>query len=762
MKFNDGYWMLKPGVSAYPCSDARDTVITPESVTLYVAPYKILNRGMTLAGPLLAVCFTSPAEGVLQLRMSHYTGGAARFPEFEITGENPGISAQDCGDEVIISSGKLTAAVRKSDFRIEYSYNGRFLTASGPKQLAYMKTADGAFCRERLTTSVGENYYGFGERFTPFVKNGQTVDIWNEDGGTASEQAYKNVPFCVSNRGYGVFVNHPELVSFEVCSEAVSKLGFSVKGEELRYMIIGGETLPDVISRYTGLTGRPALPPAWSYGLWLSTSFITDYNEETVSSFIDGMSERGIPLGVFHFDCFWMREYQWCDFAWDSDVFPDAPAMLRRLKDRGLRICVWINPYIGQKSPLFGEAAEKGYLIKNRDGGAWQWDMWHPGMGIVDFTNPDAAAWYQGFLKRLMSEGVDCFKTDFGERIPVDCVYHDGSDPLKMHNYYAYLYNKVVFEAVREVKGENGAVLFARSAAVGGQQFPVHWGGDCEATYESMAESLRGGLSLSLCGFGFWSHDIGGFENTAAPDLYKRWVAFGLFSTHSRLHGSSSYRVPWAFDEESVDVLRFFTKQKCRLMPYIYAASAAAHKTGVPVMRPMVLEFQDDPVCLTLDRQYMFGPSVLVAPIFNPEGEALTYLPDINGGAWTHLLTGERREGGRFIREKYDYFGLPVYVRPNSLIACGGDGGAEYDYHAGAVIHAYEIGAEGAEADIVDTNGNLAYTVRAENKNGKLGIAVQGSHGGFTIIFHNLETRDSGFAAELPAGRESMEIQLYL
>src|SRR5690606_31946354 len=126
------------------------------------------------------------------------------------------------------------------------------------------------------------------------------------------------------------------------------------------------------------------------------------------------------------------------------------------------------------------------------------------------------------------------------------------------HNYYTYLYNKVVFEVLKEKRGEGEAVLFARSATAGSQQFPVHWGGDCEATYESMADSLRGGLSLAMSGFGFWSHDIGGFENTATPDLYKRWTAFGLLSSHSRLHGNISYRVPWLFDEEAVEVMRHF------------------------------------------------------------------------------------------------------------------------------------------------------------------------------------------------------------
>ncbi|HYQ84463.1 MAG TPA: alpha-xylosidase, partial [Rubrobacter sp.] len=350
-------------------------------------------------------------------------------------------------------------------------------------------------------------------------------EIWNADGGTSSEQAYKSVPFHISNRGYGVLVNDPGHVSYEIGSEAVERVQFSVPGEVLEYFVIAGPTPKDVLSRYAALTGLPALPPAWSFGLWLTTSFTTSYDEATVTSFVDGMAERGIPLSVFHFDCFWMREYQWCDFEWDPAVFPDPEGMIARLKDKGLRICVWINPYIGQKSALYEEGAREGYFVRTPDGDIWQWDKWQAGMALVDFTNPEATAWFQSKLKGLLDQGVDGFKTDFGERIPTDVVWHDGSDQERMHNYYTHLYNKAVFELLESERGQGEAVLFARSAAAGGQQYPVHWGGDCWSSFEAMAESLRGGLSLSLSGFGFWSHDIGGCEGTPDPAVFKRWLA---------------------------------------------------------------------------------------------------------------------------------------------------------------------------------------------------------------------------------------------
>ena len=511
-----------------------------------------------------------------------------------------------------------------------------------------------------LNLSVGELVYGLGERFTPMVKNGQVVDMWNEDGGTASEIAYKNIPFYYTSAGYGVFVNHPGAVSFEIGSEKVETVQFSVEDEELEFFIIYGPTPKEIIEKYTALTGRPALPPEWSFGLWLTTSFTTNYDEDTVTGFIEGFRQRQIPLQVFHFDCFWMKGFEWCNFLWDKDMFPDPEGMLRRYHERGLKICVWINPYIAQKSPLFREGMEAGYLLKKNSRKVWQWDLWQAGMALVDFTNPDACAWYQSKLKALLDMGVDCFKTDFGERVPTDVVWYDGSDPMKMHNYYTHLYNKCVFDLLVRERGEGEACLFARSATAGGQQFPVHWGGDSTSQYISMAETLRGGLSLMDSGFGFWSHDIGGFEDQGSADLYKRWVAFGLLSSHSRLHGSSSYRVPWNYDDEASDVLRFFVNLKQKLMPYILELAKCAHEKGIPVLRPMHMEFPDDPACAYLDQQYMLGSRILVSPVFSEDGRQRFYLPE---GKWVHLLSREPAEGGRWMEGRYDYFSLPLYVR---------------------------------------------------------------------------------------------------
>ncbi|WP_443736682.1 alpha-xylosidase, partial [Treponema sp.] len=481
-------------------------------------------------------------------------------------------------------------------------------------------------------------------------------------GGTASEQAYKNIPFYMTNRGYGVFVNNPGAVSFEVASEKVSRVQFSVPGESLEYYVIYGPEPKQILERYTALTGRPALPPKWTFGLWLSTSFTTSYDEKTVMHFIDGMFERKIPLSVFHFDCFWMKGFHWSDFIWDEETFPDPAGLIKRLHDRGLKVCVWINSYIAQRSYLFKEGMEKGYFIKKRDGSVWQTDLWQAGMAVVDFTNPDACKWYASKLRALLDMGVDCFKTDFGERIPEDGIYFNGADPVKMHNYYTFLYNKTVFNLLEEKYGKGNACLFARSATAGGQQFPVHWGGDCESTFESMAETLRGGLSLGLSGFGFWSHDIGGFEGNPPPAVFKRWLQFGLLSSHSRLHGSNSYRVPWSVDEESSEVAKKFAEIKIKMLPYILEAAEEANKTGVPVLRAMMLEFPEDPSCAQLDRQYMLGSKFLVAPVFSEDNKVSYYIP---AGKWRHYIDGRELnlECGKWFTEEYDFMSLPLWER---------------------------------------------------------------------------------------------------
>ena len=595
MKFTNGYWMIRDGVDALYAREAYELAAdaTTESLNVLAPTSVVRGRYDTLNLPTFNVDITTPAEGVIRVCAEHWQG-ATEYPGFPLNADEPGnrdyvtVQANGNGDgevgvngaDVTLTTGGLTVKVVKgAPWNLTFiGEDGKVLTESAGKSLGRFKlgaesnvtaqpvsefgvTMDGSardesdvFIAIQLHLSVGEDVYGLGERFGAYVKNGQSVDIWNEDGGTASEQGYKDIPFYMTSNGYGVLVNNRGHVSFEIGSENT---------------------------------------------------------EATINSFIDGMAERDIPLAAFHYDCYWMREFHWCDFEWDKRFFGDIESTLKRLHE------------------------DKGYLVRKPNGEVWQTDFWQAGMGLVDFTNPASREWFKDKVKALLNQGVDAIKTDFGERIPRDVVWYDGSPKLSMHNWYTQLYNQAVFEAIEETYGKGNACLYARSATVGGQQQPVHWGGDCESTFNGMAQSLRAGLSLTSSGFGFWSHDIGGFEG-AFPDpaVYKRWVAFGMLGSHSRLHGSTVYRVPWLFDEEdekngvalvpgqtAVDVVREFTKLKLELMPYVYQLGLQPHANGTPVMRSMFVEFTDDPACRTLDRQYMFGPSMLVAPVFTYSGE---------------------------------------------------------------------------------------------------------------------------------------------
>ena len=737
MKFTNGYWLLRDEMKAAYAVEYGSHRVYGQELSMYLPCSHIVDRGSCLNIQLLTVTLSSPMDGVIKVSAVHHDGAVYNGPFAKIYTGDAHVRIEENEEQLIYQTGSLKAVIDKAPngYKMAFYEGDTFLTESSFRNLAYMQnTKTGKnYMLEQMFLDVDEYVYGLGERFTPFVKNGQVVEMWNEDGGTASEIAYKNIPFYVTNKGYGILVDNEGDVAYEIASEKVERIQFSVEGERLDYYVISGKTPMGTVEKYTDLTGKPALPPAWSFGLWLTTSFTTNYDEATTSSFIQGMADRQIPLHVFHFDCYWMDAYEWCNFEWDPATFPDPKGMLKRYHDRGLHICVWINPYIGQKSCLFKEGKENGYLVKKKDGSVWQTDLWQPGMALVDFTNPDAVAWYQGKLKTLLDMGVDCFKTDFGERIPVkDIMYFDHSDPVKMHNYYTYLYNQAVFELLERERGTGEAVLFARSATVGGQQFPAHWGGDCSASYVSMAETLRGGLSLSLGGFGFWSHDISGFESTAPADIYKRWCQFGLLSSHSRLHGSSSYRVPWLFDDEACEILKEFVNLKCRLMPYLYGQAVRSHTEGRPVLRPMVLDFPQDRACDTLDRQYMFGDSLLVAPIFKENGEVQYYLPE---GTWYNLVTGAEVTGGKWQKETHNYHSLPLMVRPNSILPLGNnDQRPDYDYEDGVtlVVSAFDAGAE-ASVEIPDLSGETVMKATAKRVGEEIHLQVEGGNGNYTV-----------------------------
>jgi alpha-D-xyloside xylohydrolase len=735
-----------------------------KAVSLLCPTRKILSRGDTLNLSTLSVDIEAQFDGVISLEVTHFAGAQRRGPDFDLFPDGkPDVTADVNKSEkgTTITSGALSATIGGN----AHEFDIKFHATDGSKTLtSLLNRSVGLAYSPALTTprqvedisdrkhfiftqtelSVGESIHGLGERFGAWNKVGQNVEVWNEDGGTSSEQAYKNVSFWLSSRGYGVFIDTPDKIDLEIGSERCCRLQTSVQSQRLKWYIIYGPTPKEVLTRYSILTGRPGTPPAWSYGLWLSTSFTTSYDEETVRHFVDTMNTSRIPVEVFHFDCFWLRAFHWTDFTWDPEYFPNPSSQISRLKESKLvnKVSVWTNPYIGQASPVFKFAAEKGYLLKKTNGDVWQWDLWQTGMGIVDFTNPEACEWFVGCLEGLFDQGVDAIKTDFGERIPTKGVqWHDKSvDPSRMHNYYAYIYNKLVYETLQKRYGKDEAVLFARTACAGTQRFPLQWGGDCESTPAALGESLRGGLSLGLASFASWTSDIGGFEGKPRPWIYKRWVAFGLLCTHSRLHGSNSYRVPWLVDNSSTepenctDVLRHWVQLKRRLMPYIYAQAVESIANGWPTsVRAVALEFPDDPTSWYCDREFMVGSQILAAPVFDEDNAGEVYLPP---GRWFSYWNGEEVQGGRWVREKYGFCECPLFVREGTVLLLGqaeGEGGFAYDWlKDGGEVRLYGV-KEGDKAVVVDTKGEEKGVLEV-GENGHLKSTEGILEGGWEVI----------------------------
>jgi alpha-D-xyloside xylohydrolase len=708
-----------------------------KALTLLCPTRKIFSRGDTLNLATLSVELEAQFDGVISVEVTHFAGARRLGPDFDLFPDGrPDVTADIKKGEKgsTISSGSLSATVSGD----EHTFDIKFHSTDGSKNLtSLLNRSVGLAYSPALTTpkqvedlsnhkhyiftqselGVGESIHGLGERFGAWNKVGQSIEIWNEDGGTSSEQAYKNVSFWLSSRGYGVFIDTPDKIDLEIGSERSCRLQTSVQSQRLKWYLIYGPTPKEVLTKYSILTGKPGKVPAWSYGLWLSTSFTTSYDEKTVTHFVETMKSSKIPVEVFHFDCFWLRAFHWTDFVWDPESFPDPAGQIKRMKDAGLvnKVSVWTNPYIGQASPVFKEAAEKGFLLKKTNGDVWQWDLWQTGMSLIDFTNPEACDWFVACLNQLFDTGVDCIKTDFGERIPTKNVkWHDSSvDPNRMHNFYAFIYNRLVYETVEKRYGKGQAVLFARTAAAGTQRFPLQWGGDCESTPAALAESLRGGLGLGLASFASWSNDIGGFEGDPPPWIYKRWVAFGCLCTHSRLHGSNSYRVPWLIDNSSTepenctDVLKHWVGLKRKLMPYLYAQAVESFEKGWPTsIRAVALEFPDDPTAWYCDREFMIGSSILAAPVFEEDGTAEVYLPP---GRWFSYWDGTEFAGGKWYREKFGYLGCPLFIREGTVLLLGqaeGDGGFSYDWlNGGGEIALYGV-KEGDKTTVVDTEGN--------------------------------------------------------
>lgn len=533
--------------------------------------------------------------------------------------------------------------------------------------------------RETVAVSPGECFYGFGEKFTPLNKWGQELVSWTVDAGTVSSyRSYKNIPFFVSTAGYGLLVHSSCPIVYCMGSESTISYSIHISDSQLDYFLIYGPDFKHILKRYCDLTGYAPVPPQWSFGFWISRCSYKSRVE--IEAIVREMRARDLPCDVIHLDPWWMGNGPWSTYEWDTESFPNPEEMIQNLRAQGMRICLWIHPYVPKGTKAYDEVLEKGYYVRSPDGGVSPPVDYFLGteLAVLDFTNPQTCAWLESKLQTLLDMGVAVFKTDFGEQAPVDAIYHDGRSGLGMHNLYPLLYNRMVFELTKRHYGRG--LVWGRSGYAGSQRYPVQWGGDSYGSFDQLASQLRGLLSYGMSGVPFCSHDVGGFDYAPQafdqpnpedypkdPTLYIRWLQLGVFSSHIRAHGKQP-REPWTYGLQAEEIARRYLKLRYRLLPYIYSEAAKSAQTGLPMVRPMVLEFQSDPNTYNLDTQYMFGESFLVAPIITPLNRRQVYLP---AGDWVDYWSKKLVKGGCWIEVEVPLEIIPLWVKAGAIIPMG-------------------------------------------------------------------------------------------
>ncbi|MBX6354672.1 MAG: alpha-xylosidase [Micromonosporaceae bacterium] len=638
-------------------------------------------KGATSGGETLAVQVSVAGEGIIRVRLSQDTDARTRSAK-AITlvhpGSYPGARVDLNGGVVRVHAGSAVAEITLDPWHLRFlDRAGRILTdqnggeydiSGRMRTLPFGRSSvDGAVVayHESFTARPDERFVGLGEKFTPLDKRGQRALMWNYDAfGSESDRSYKNVPMYLSSRGYGLLVDSGMPVEFDICQSTHSCLQIVVPDDLIDYYLLAGPTPAEVLNRYNQLTGRPMLPPKWAFGTWISSGFTVDTQEKVLERARRLRAGR-IPADVLHLDCYWQVAGHWSDLGWDRENFPDPDGMIATLTQQGFKVGLWLNPYLSHLSPTFPHAAAAGHLLRRPDGSVYVADVWHgthPPCGIIDFTNPQAVEWFSGLLRRLLEQGISVFKTDFAEGVPADAVAANGMTGVQLHNVYTLLFNDTVSRVTQEMVGHG--MVWARSSYLGGQRHAAQWSGDVNSSYPAMASNLRGGLSHGLAGVPFWSHDVGGFTGTPSPELYARWAQFGALSPLVRFHGTTS-RLPWEFPEFAAEIAVDALRLRYRLMPYIYSVAVESARTGVPMMRALLVDSPDDPAAWTAELEYRLGADLLVAPMVDPEGSRHVYLPS---GDWVDYWTGAVHSGPRYHRMSKPLEQVPLFVRYGALI----------------------------------------------------------------------------------------------
>ncbi len=718
------------------------------------------------------------AEDLLRVRtaresIQHRDAGELLLPDGLAAAQPAVFSVGEREDCLVITTGRVVATVFRFPWKLTVAdrESGREFFSQAVNDLCFgmmfenpplgFDTYDDGRCSARETIAIrpGEAFYGLGESFTSLNKANREVSVWCADaGGTSGPRSYKAMPFLTSTSGYGLFVNTTFPTLFRMGSDSAASYSFHSADEQLDYFIIYGPQFSHILKRYAQLTGFAPMPPKWSFGHWISRCMYM--SQEEVLRVAQGMRERNLPCDVLSIDPYWMGDGPWCSLEWDREAFPDPEGMIAALKELDIRLSLWITPYIASNSAMYREGLERGYFLRDATGEPVHMNEGFGAAGQflagIDFTDPGQTAWWQQRLESLLRMGVAVFKTDFAEQCPVGAVAHDGRSGIELHNLYPLLFNKAAFETVKRVYGRG--LTWGRSGYIGSQRYPVQWGGDSYASYPGLYGQVRGLLGYGLTGIPFCSHDIGGFDfepeyfrtlnidlrnfqaeslRESAPDtvIYCRWMQFGCFSSHARSHGKREHE-PWEYGAEAEAIADKYLKLRYTLMPYIYSEAVRSTGTALPMVRPMVLDFQHDRSTWNIDTQYMFGSSFLVAPVLNPEGEAAVYLPE---GEWVEYWGKVLEERSGWKDVQVPLATLPLWIRGGAIIPYMPDSDRIGTSRIRDLrLEIYCPGEEGALAvfDEIDNEPQQIADISYRTSEDGLEVTVQGFAGSVEIVVY--------------------------
>lgn len=584
-------------------------------------------------------------------------------------------------------------AVRHGDWTLDIALrDGLAFTLLDRERAPRFRTAhgdpfrfDGEKIRLRTLARPRENFYGLGAFGETLQRGGARYELWNTDDPHHQplKNPYCTIPLLLSLGGdsvgpYGLFVDNPGRIRADIARSNPEHVDLETETGNFDLWLLAHETPAELLKVWADLTGRCERPPMWSLGFHQSRwSYFPDARYRELAR---EFRTRRIPCDVFHFDIDYMDGYR--VFTWDRARFPDVEGLLRSLREQGFRAVTIVDPgvKIDPAYDIHVEAARTpGFFLRRSDGTAVQGRVWPGAVHWPDFTHTETRErWGRWQHHELIERGVSGIWNDMNEPaifdgvpFPADAIHRDNGHfrPHRaLHNIYGLTMAQASAEGLLEHRPDERPFVLTRAAWAGVQRYSAVWTGDNRAAFSSMPLDLVQLLSLSLCGVPFVGCDIGGFFNDCSPELFARWMEWGALLPLCRAHtcNGTADQEPWSFGPAVETVARRALELRMQLLPYLYTLFVEASQTGLPPLRPLLLEYPNDATVHAIADQFLLGRELLVAPVLEPgRDRRMLYLP---AGDWVHFWTNRRHEGGRWIIEDAPIGQLPLYVRAGAAI----------------------------------------------------------------------------------------------